>query len=105
MMQSNSDSLLMQKQFELMMDMNNKKIAAEFIKMNDTIAKLNNEVGELRKFMNENRQPQKTLTNVAPEIKTPVAVKKDETQARPRYGDYKSEDVAIDKFFYFGNKR
>jgi predicted nucleic acid-binding Zn-ribbon protein len=24
---------------------------------------------------------------------------------RPRYGDYKPEDVSIDKFFYFGNKR
>ena len=24
---------------------------------------------------------------------------------RPRYGDYKSEDVSIEKFFYFGNKR
>lgn len=25
--------------------------------------------------------------------------------ARPRFGDYKSEDVSIEKFFYFGNKR
>ena len=24
---------------------------------------------------------------------------------RPRYGDYKSEDVSIEKFFYFGNKK
>ncbi|MBI2647182.1 hypothetical protein HYW99_01780, partial [Candidatus Woesearchaeota archaeon] len=23
---------------------------------------------------------------------------------KPRYGDYKSEDVSIDKFFYFGRK-
>ena len=25
--------------------------------------------------------------------------------ARPRYGDYNSEDVSIEKFFYYGNKR
>ena len=28
-----------------------------------------------------------------------------QTQNRPRYGDYKSEDVSVEKFFSFGSKR
>ncbi len=29
---------------------------------------------------------------------------KNSEPVRPRFGDYKSEDVSIDKFFYFGRK-
>lgn len=32
------------------------------------------------------------------------ASKSNGDKPKPRYGDYKSEDVSIDKFFYFGKK-
>ena len=30
---------------------------------------------------------------------------KSDDKPKPRFGDYEPKDVAIDKFFYFGNKK
>ena len=86
------------------------------------VAKLNDDIRQIRKQLSENR------ANVSPQrIESPktetisenyeaaaqnaqsfTSAKNNNSnneQLRPRYGDYQPEDVSIGKFFYFGSKR
>src|SRR3989338_10091470 len=103
---------MLQKKFEIMMDINNKKIANELSKINNILSSLNDEVCRIKKQISGN-SPVVKAQSVAPEIQVEknnvesaqnVNKPKDNWPAsRPRYGDYKSDDVSINKFFYFGN--
>ena len=120
-----------QKRFELMIDMATKKLQQEIAALKEHISSLNSEIGSLKsqvsrlQFQPQPQHPvQKTLNanenqNIQPkkEVKIvdcrPEDERKGEFQSgsaknaepvRPRYGDYKPEDVSIDKFFYFGRK-
>ena len=122
-----------QKRFELMVEMATKKLQQEIQGLKEHINSLNSEMGSLKsqvsrlQFQPQQSHPvQRTLTESQPQIESPQ-VKKDakivdcrpenekheEFQSgsaknaepiRPRYGDYESKDVSIDKFFYFGRK-
>lgn len=58
----------------------------------------------------QNIQPKKEvkIVDCRPEEERKVAFQsgaaKNSEPLKPRYGDYKPEDVSIDKFFYFGRK-
>ena len=122
-----------QRRFELMVEMATKKIQQELQSLKDQILSLNSEIGSLKSQISRIQfQPQqahavqRTLTepnaeshNVQPkkEVKIvdcrPENERKEEFQSgsaknsepvKPRYGDYDSKDVSIDKFFYFGRK-
>lgn len=117
MQSSNLEDYMIQKKIEIMMDMNNKKINNELSKMSSMIAKLNEEIVAIKKNFNGNdamqRKPvevfetrkeidQDALSIPRNNFNTP---KNEADKPKPRYGDYKPEDVNIDKFFYFGNKK
>ena len=120
-----------QKRFELMIDMATKKLQQEITVLKEYISSLNSEIGSLKSQVSriqfqpqQSHAVQRTLTanenqDIQPkkEVKIvdcrPEDERKGEFQSgsaknsepvRPRYGDYKPEDVSIDKFFYFGRK-
>jgi len=117
----NLDNYFLQKQMELMIESNNKKLANELGNITSMISKLNAEISELKKQVGRSREmPARQESFAAPEIPRACAESRSISQSscdnnakkaeqsepsRPRYGDYKPEDVSVDKFFYFGNKK
>ncbi len=106
--QANLNGYFLQKQIEVLIDMNNKKIATEFSKLNSAISRLNEEISEIKKNIREGTQIQKEQCAPFSE-KTNVNLNSDSCSSkdqllRQKCGEFKSEDVAVSKFFYFGNK-
>ena len=123
-----------QKRFELMIEMATKKLQQEMQGLKEHVSSLNNEIGSLKsqisrmQFQAPSHPVQRTLSASQPQPETqnieakkevrivdcrPVNERKEDFVSgaaknseplRPRFGDYKSEDVSIDKFFYFGRK-
>ncbi len=108
---SNLDNYLIQKKIEIMMDINNKKINSEIKKISDMVYRLNEEIGEIKRRFNgvrstKEQEPSVVLDNGKEGNQEDLnRVKSREQRPKPRYGDYNPEDVNIDKFFYFGNKK
>ncbi len=110
-----NDSYMLQKRLEIMNDINNKKVANELAKINSMVNKLNDDICEIRKVINSMlRTDMRERTDIREypisesndKNRNNLNNKKDNKETiKPRYGDYKSEDVAIDKMFYFGNKK
>jgi hypothetical protein len=113
------NNYLLQKQLELMIDMNSKKMAAEIAKLNETVIRLNDEMREVRRSMlngsgatrisGESVSAQRIMAQgQVAEVQKPAELRAPEIrpqssqELKPRSGDYKSDDVSIDKFFYFG---
>lgn len=127
----NPDDYLFQKKIEIMIDSNSKKMARDLADMKDAIMKLNDEICSLRKHINETREPVRetraepsraelypsslSSSIAAAAAGSPVAVstsrldsdesRKNDSNLRPRFGDYKPEDVSVNKFFYCGSKK
>ena len=111
----NLDNYFIQKQFEFMLDSNNKKVAKEMANMQAMINKLNEEINTLKNNLESVRarpaefspvQPRETHQNVQQNIQASApSTGRNEEPLKPRFGDYTPEDVPIGKFFYFGNKR
>ena len=104
----NLEDYLLQKKLEIMIDINNKKISAELNSMRSVINKFNEELAEIKKNLNGNAQRLNAVslnTNANDSHQTDFRrTGSNEQMAKPRTGDYEPKDVAIDKFFYFGNK-
>ena len=124
-----------QKRFELIIEMATKKLQQEMDKLKESLCSMAGEINSLKsqvsriQFQPPQHAVQKTLGEIGEsshqaaqqpkkEAKIVDCRPEDEKKAeftsgsarnsepvRPRFGDYKSEDVSIDKFFYFGNKR
>ena len=122
-----------QKRFELMFEMATKKLQQEIQGLKEHINSLNSEMGSLKSQISrlqfqpqQSHSVQRTLPESQPQIESPQVKKdvkivdcrpenekhedfqsgsaKNAEPIRPRYGDYESKDVSIDKFFYFGRK-
>lgn len=121
-----------QRRFELMVEMATKKLQQEIQGLKEHISSLSSEMGSLKSQVNRLQfQPQQShhistseqhanYEEQAPQKKEvkivdcrPEGERREEFQGgsaknsepiRPRYGDYESKDVSIDKFFYFGRK-
>ena len=114
-----------QRRFELMIEMTTKKIQQEISSLKENVSSLNNEIGSLKSQISriqfqpqQARIVQRTLAEPqSKEVKIVDCRPEDERKSdfqsgsaknseplRPRYGNYKPEDVSIDKFFYFGRK-
>ena len=122
-----------QRRFELMVEMATKKLQQEVNALKEYVKSLNSEIGSLKSQVSRIQlQPQQThsvqRTLAEPSVEqSSVQEKKDvkivdcrpsnekheefksgaarnSEPIRPRYGDYESKDVSIDKFFYFGRK-
>jgi hypothetical protein len=106
------DDFFIQKKLEYLMDANNKKLAKEMANLQSMISQLNDEVREMKKgmttrpvFVEQPTQQAQSVSQPLPEMQQKqvlVNSQKPSSDLRPRYGDYKSEDVSIDKFFYCG---
>lgn len=120
-----------QRRFELMVEMATRKLQQEISALKDNIASLNSEIGSLKSQVSRLQfQPQqahavqRTLAesdNQSIQQKKEVKIidcrpeserhekfesgsAKNAEPIKPRFGDYKPDDVSIDKFFYFGRK-
>ncbi len=120
-----------QKRFELMVEMATKKLQQEINALKEHIATLTSEIGSLKsqisrlQFQPQAHEVQRTLTqqpqkqSIMPKREIEIVdcrpederkedfkrgAEKNAEPIKPRYGDYKPEDVSIDKFFYFGRK-
>lgn len=117
--------ILYQKKIELMLDIATKKYDKEISTLKQEIETLkkflsaaNNEIGTLKNHNNidieqdiqnrpQSQQPKKKveIVDLRPkEEQQEIDKSKNAEPLRPRYGDYKSEDVSIEKFFYFGRR-
>lgn len=97
---SQLDMYLFEKRFSLMVEASAKKTAAQLAGMQEQIKSLNDELIEIKRNMSSAKPVATTATT---ENKQAVAASKSEY--RLRYGDYKPEDVPLEKYFYFGNKK
>ncbi len=88
---------LMEKKFELMLESLGKKLMSEISSLRETVNSLQSEAAELKRG-----HAQAPVQSV---LQTSNTHAKQETPLKPRYGDYNPEDVAVEKMFYFGNKR
>lgn len=120
-----------QKRFELMVEMAVKKLQQELLALKENISSLNSEMSSIKsqitrlqfspqgvKDNNTNGNSSKQsfdefqkkveIVDCRPESERHEEFQggsaKNSEPLRPRYGDYKPEDVSIDKFFYFGRK-
>jgi|SRR3989338_9286181 len=122
------------KRIELMIDMATKKLQQQVDSMKESMCSMAGEINSLKSQINRMQFPQpshevqRTLSGSSAEASQPGMQPKKEVKivdcrpenekkedfqsgaaknaepVRPRYGDYESKDVSIDKFFYFGRK-
>jgi len=90
------NSYLMEKKFEVMLDNASKKLMAEVLKIRELLASLQEEVNELRRGGS-----QAVATVTFPQNGRSAGSE----SARPAYDNINPKDVAVEKMFYFGNKR
>lgn len=111
----NSDDYLLQKKVEIMIDTHNKKVKSEFDSLKtelesirSMINRLNNDISEIRKNIDNNGVNNNINNNAAnrsEQVIIPDSQEKPKPKMHPRCGNYSSEDVSVNKFFYFGNKK
>ena len=104
-----NDSYLMEKKFEFMLESINKKVANELNSLKTMIGSINSEVTEIKKQPNNAPRAAPAVFESSNSVNnqgrdTPTRGRSNEP-VKPRFGDYNPEDVPIEKFFYFGNKR
>jgi hypothetical protein len=95
------DDALIEQKYQLLMDMEKKKVEQEINSLRETISNLNNEIQVLRaelKHAAEQSNPKLKEKEKQDVLKT---VPKED---HPRQGNYRPEDVSVEKMFYFGHK-
>lgn len=93
-------------QYIVLLERNNRKIMEEVQNVKEEIKKIMNEFAEIKKQLQE--PPAKTIREEIPQQKKTekqTQLKQKKKQSNPRQGDYTSDDVSIEKMFYFGNKK
>ena len=122
-----------QRRFELMIEMSTKKLQNEINSIKETLCSLSGELNSLKSQISRLQfqppqkhaiqttfwEPKQDSHTIQPrkEVKIVDCRPEDERKqdfksgaeknaepVKPRYGDYKPDDVSIDKFFYFGRK-
>lgn len=110
----NSTDYLLQKKIEYLMEMSTKKFIQEIENMKTEIQNLNLQIQNMKNDQASQQlsqvQPTKTEETVEqpindePKQSQTTSDSKKTNEPHPRQGNYKSEDVSIEKMFYFGNK-
>ena len=110
MLEEQGQDLFVQKRMELMVTMANQKVLSEIQQLKQVINELQQDVGMLKKralSMPQQTAPPVQQQQPQPEQK-PVqqqAAQSQDSRDQPRYGNFNSSDVSVEKFFYFGNKK
>lgn len=92
------NSYLIEKKFEVMLDNASKKLMAEVLKIKESLTSLQEDVNELRR--GSTQAPATVSFSHAGSNSSASS-----ESARPRQNDINPKDVAVEKMFYFGNKR
>ena len=92
------NSYLVEKKFEVMLDNASKKLMAEVLKIKESLTSLQEDVNQLRRGSS-----QAAATLSFPQAERNYSASSE--SARPRQNEINPKDVAIEKMFYFGNKR
>ena len=107
------NSYLLEKKFEIMIGTATKKVLAEIAGLKESISALQNELNDVKRARQQSQpaqmptasSPYSSAANIPQNTSNGSSNNHpSSTVARPRFGDYKPEDVSVDKFFYFGKK-
>ncbi len=113
-------SFLLERQLKMLIEISTKKYDQEIASLKSTVASLQQDIGTLRANVKSIRTEQaQSPIHTAPiqqhvqaqpsrvEQHMDMAPRPNETPSMTmaRTGNFKSEDVSVDKFFYFGNKK
>ncbi len=105
---------MLEKKFEIMIGTATKKILAEIASVRESVSALQNELNDVKRARQQSQpasmpaaapSPYSSAANIPQNTSNGSSNNHpSSTVARPRFGDYKPEDVSVDKFFYFGHK-
>ncbi|MEM4263573.1 MAG: hypothetical protein QW666_01600 [Candidatus Woesearchaeota archaeon] len=101
--QSSSHSTSFDNQYQIMLERQNRQLVQEIMALKETIAMLKSDVEQLK----SNAARPVIIQQVQPkQEKQAVLQEKKESseKSHPKQGNYTSEDVAIEKMFYYGKK-
>ena len=107
------NSYLLEKKFEIMIAASAKKIMADIAGLKESIMALQSELNDVKRARQQSQpatmpaasSPYSSAANIPQNTSNGISNNHpSSTVARPRFGDYKPEDVSVDKFFYFGRK-
>lgn len=95
-----------QKRIEVMVEMASKKVISEVQLLRKMVMQLEQELVDLRQKVNT-RPVQQTIQAPVEQqsLQQSRPVERKPTKDAPRYGDYTSEDVSIEKMFNFSGKK
>ena len=101
------DTELLEKKYQLLISMSTKQFETEIAALKTQVQTLAEDIRKIRVEMASARTLPEQKTDVKEEKAPEQAAPKPEEKKpeHPRQGQYTSQDVAIDKMFYFGNKR
>lgn len=95
-----------QKRIEVMVEMASKKVVSEVQLLRKMVMQLEQELVELRQKVNTRPVQQPIQPSVEQQPQQQLKrVERKPSQDAPRYGDYTSEDVSIEKMFNFSGKK
>jgi len=101
-----------QERVNLMVEMANKKVMQEIELLRSTVMQLENEVATLRRQASNGHnmkveEPKLIVEEkqVEQSIQQEVPKQAPKTEGQSRFGEYTSEDVSVDKLFYFGGSK
>ena len=100
-----TDSYLLQKKIEIMMELSHKKIKSELDSIKEMITRLEGTVSEIKRCLGTANAKTEFNAAPAPNIparESPTAARQNEEKTNSP--NAQSEDVSIEKFFYFGKK-
>ena len=103
-----NDTYLLEKRYEVLLDINNKKLFKEINDLKQEISRLGNEIDSIKQSQKSQRIPvqqvhepsQFVQQNTQPQNFQQQPV---QNQQRPQQG-VAPEEVPLDKYFYFGRK-
>ena len=85
------------KQYQIMLERQNRQLAQEIVALKETVAAIQSELRELKQG-----SVKVAASSSEPKVEKQATLPKKENH--PKQGQYSSEDVAVDKIFYYGNK-
>ena len=101
--EDSSNNELLERKYQLILEMNNKRFNEELISLKQQVQDVNSEIERLRLVVRRLEEQGMTQKQVERQETINIVDKKEvPKESNPRQGDFKSSDVPIEKSFYFG---
>ena len=96
-------------QYIIMLERNNRKIMEEVQKVKQEVSKIMNEFSDIKRKIQEQtiipvQEPVQEETFTQKKVEKQAKLTPKKKVKNPRQGEYNSEDVSIEKMFYYGKK-